>query len=361
MKYLFSFLLCSAIFSMPGKIRAQAKLDMNTAARLSLLPLHCIPVEFPNKTSHLSDSKADAQLLPHELHPVFYGCLDWHSSLHGHWMLVKLLKEFPDLPGKNDIITLLDNSFQLEKMKAEADYFGKYTASNNYERTYGWAWLLKLDEELLTWKKDNPIAQRWHDALQPLTQKIVTLWKAYLPKQTYPSRVGTHTNTAFALCFALDWARASGDTSFSRMVIDKAKYFYSKEQKAPAYLEPDGSDFFSPSLEVADLMRRVLPQKQFVTWLGQFYNKRSIDRLCEKPVVSDRDDYQTVHLDGLSFTRAWCMRGIASSLPEGHHLKKLFDKRAQKYLDDTLPEITKGGYGGEHWLASFAIYAMGQN
>ncbi|MEO6135597.1 MAG: DUF2891 domain-containing protein [Ginsengibacter sp.] len=359
MKYIFT-LLCSVIFLLPLKISAQAKLDIETAARLSLLPLHCIPVEFPNKTSHLSDGKTDAQLLPHELHPVFYGCLDWHSSLHGHWMLIRLLKEFPELPGNDEIISVLNNSFQIDKMKMEAEYFGKYTASGTYERTYGWAWLLKLDQELLTWK-NNPNAVKWHEALQPLTQKIITLWKAYLPKQTYPSRVGTHTNTAFGLCFALDWARTSGDTSFANSVIKKAKYFYLNEKQTPAYMEPDGADFFSPSLEVADLMRRVLPQQKFVKWLDEFYTKRSIERLCEKPVVSDRSDYQTIHLDGLSFTRTWCMKGIASALPTGHPLKSLFKKRAQQYLDDTLPEITNGGYGGEHWLASFAIYAMAED
>lgn len=336
---------------------AQNTLTLQTAEQLSKLPLNCISVEFPNKTSHLADSKEDAQLLPHQLHPVFYGCLDWHSSLHGHWMLVKLLKQFPDLENKNEIIRVLNNSFQLEKMKAEAEYFGKYTASNNYERTYGWAWLLKLDQELLTWK-DNENAKRWHEALQPLTTKIVSLWKAYLPKQTYPSRVGTHTNTSFGLCFALDWARASGDKEFAKQIEEKAKYFYLQEENTPAYLEPDGADFFSPSLETADLMRRVLPQNEFVKWLDKFYSQKSIQRICEKPVVSDRSDYHIVHLDGLSFSRAWCMKGIASALPNKHPLKQLFEKRAQQYIQETLPEITNGGYGGEHWLASFAIYSL---
>src|SRR5690606_3029204 len=151
------------------------------------------------------------------------------SSVHGHWMLVKLLKEFPEMYNNDDIIRLLNHSFQLEKMKKEAGYFGKYTASENYERTYGWAWVLKLDEESLNWK-GNIAAEKWHAALQPLTEKIVNLWKAYLPKQTYPSRVGTHTNTAFGLCFALDWARASGDSSFASQIKEKAKYFYLNEE-----------------------------------------------------------------------------------------------------------------------------------
>lgn len=341
------------------KLHAQSPVTFTKeiAERLSELPLACIGTEFPNKTSHLSDSASDARLLPHELHPAFYGCLDWHSSVHGHWMLVRLLKTFPGISNKKAIVALLNNSFQAEKMEKEAAYFGRYTASSNYERTYGWAWLLKLDEELYTWR-NNPDAKRWHKAMQPLTQKIVCLWKDYLPKATYPSRVGTHTNTAFGLCFALDWAIATGDTAFARQIKDKARYFYLLEENTPAYLEPDGSDFFSPSLETADLMSRVLPASQFVHWIDRFYSPQSIKRLCEKPVVSDRNDYQIVHLDGLFFSRAWCMKDIADKLPEGHPLKKRFEKNAKMYLTDALPEIANGGYGGAHWLASFAIYAL---
>jgi hypothetical protein len=272
-------------------------------------------------------------------------------------MLVRLLKTFPEMANRDKIIALLNHSFQIKKMEKEAAYFGRYTASTNYERTYGWAWLLKLDEELYTWK-GNPDATRWHKALQPLTQKIVGLWKDYLPKATYPSRVGTHTNTAFGLCFALDWAIATGDSLFARQIKNKALYFFLQEENTPAYLEPDGADFFSPSLEVADLMSRVLPRDKFVRWIAQFYNPKSIKRLCEKPVVSDRNDYHIVHLDGLFFSRAWCMKSIAGKLPQGHPLKTLFEKNAAIYIASALPEITNGGYGGEHWLASFAIYAL---
>lgn len=261
------------------------------------------------------------------------------------------------MANRDTIIALLNNSFQKEKMEKEASYFGKYTASTNYERTYGWAWLLKLDEELFTWK-NNPDAARWHQAMQPLTQKIVELWKVYLPKATYPSRVGTHTNTAFGLCFALDWANATGDTAFASQIKDKARYFYLREENTPAYMEPDGADFFSPSLEVADLMSRVLPQEKLVRWINRFYSAKSIERLCEKPVVSDRSDYYIVHLDGLFFSRAWCMKSIAAKLPEGHPLKSRFEKNAAMYIASALPEITNGGYGGAHWLASFAIYAL---
>jgi len=337
---------------------AQSILTEKVATQLSRLPLHCINSEFPNKTSHLSDGVADARLLPHELHPVFYGCLDWHSSVHGHWMLVKLLKGFPNLANRDSIISVLDHSFQRNKMEQEAAYFGKYTASKNYERTYGWAWLLKLDEELLTW--NNELGRKWHEALRPLTHKIESLWKEFLPKQTYPNRSGVHGNTAFGLSFALDWARATKDQEFEKLIMARARYFYGNNKNIPAHLEPDGADFFSPSLMAADLMQRVLSQAAFVKWLDAYYHAAGIKRICEMPIVSDRNDYQTVHLDGLSFSRAWAMKGIAHKLPSSHKYKKLFQNVANQFLDKTLPHIFNGGYGGEHWLASFAVYAMGK-
>ncbi|MCH5600058.1 DUF2891 domain-containing protein [Niabella ginsengisoli] len=335
---------------------AQTKLTLDVAQSLSQLPLHCINTEFPNKTSHLSDGPEDARLLPHQLHPVFYGCLDWHSSVHGHWMLIKLLKQFPDLPKRDSIVAVLDNSFQLDKMRKEAEYFGKYTASQNYERTYGWAWLLKLDEELLSW--NDSLGHKWHQAMQPLTQKIETLWKAFLPKQTYPNRSGVHGNTAFGLCFALDWARAKKDVEFEKLIIKRAKDFYLNNKNIPAHLEPDGADFFSPSLMAADLMTRILPQADFVKWLNAYYTEAGVKRIGELPVVSDRNDYHIVHLDGLSFSRAWCMRNISDKLPSSHKYKTLFNKNADKFLNESLPKIFNGGYGGEHWLASFAVYAL---
>lgn len=334
---------------------SQATLSENLALQLSRLPLHCISVEFPNKTSHLSDGPTDARLLPSDLHPVFYGCLDWHSSVHGHWMLVRLLEEFPNLVNRDSIIAVLDNSFQLEKMKLEASYFGKYTASQNYERTYGWAWLLKLDETL--GRSKDPQIMKWHAAMQPLTQKIVQLWKAYLPKLTYPNRTGVHPNTAFGLCFGLDWAKFNKDTAFAKAIEAKAKEFYGNNKNIPAYLEPDGSDFFSPSLMAAMLMSKVYSESAFQAWFKTYYSAESIARISSLPTVSDRSDYQIVHLDGLSFSRAWCMRTIAKKLNNNPKLQQQFIKSADMFLKTTLPEISSG-YGGEHWLASFAVFAL---
>ncbi|TGD58476.1 DUF2891 domain-containing protein [Flavobacterium humi] len=338
---------------------SQQKLTEETAIKLSRLALHCINTEFPNKTSHLSDSKTDATLLPSELHPAFYGCLDWHSSVHGHWMLVKLLKEFPNLKNKDSIITVLDHSFQKDKMEAEAAYFGKYTASETYERTYGWAWLLKLDQELYTWNTEQ--GRKWHTSLLPLTTKIVSLWKLYLTKQTYPNRTGVHPNTAFGLCFAYDWAKATNEMFMVQLIAQKARDFYYPNSAIPAYLEPDGTDFFSPSLQEADIMKRVLSKEEFLKWINPYFTEAGIKQICTLPVVSDRSDYQIVHLDGLSFSRAWNMKSIASALPKSHPLKLRFEKTANLFIEKSLPVIFESGYGGGHWLASFAIYALTEN
>ena len=352
---------CLLAFLIIPRVFAQRNTDslffnVEMASRLAQMPMHCIPSEWPNKTSHLSDTVTDHVLLPHQLHPSFFGCLDWHSSVHGHWMLVKLLKTFPGMKDHEKIEALLDNSFQPDKIKTESDYFSKYPAANTYERTYGWAWLLKLDEELFTW--NDPRARQWHANLQPLTRKIVQLWSSFLPKQTYPNRTGVHPNTAFGLVFAFDWARTLGDTSFEALIRKRSRDYFLANRQIPAYLEPDGTDFLSPSLEIADLMRRVLPKQQFLSWFNNFFTSKGISNLITQPIVSDRTDYMIVHLDGLSLSRAWCMKGIAADLPSGHPYKNVFIKAANTFIRSTLPHIDSGNYGGDHWLATFAVYAI---
>lgn len=350
-KLFFVFLCLLCFFTATAQVLSEAQ-----AVILARLPMHCIQTEYPNKTSHLINAKQDAVMTPGELHPSFYGCLDWHSSVHGHWMLVKLLKQFPAIPVRDSIAAILNVSFQRAKLKEEATYFTKFKNSNVYERTYGWAWLLKLDEELYT--STDSTYKRWHQALQPLTQQVVTLWKNYLPKQTYPNRTGVHPNTAFGLVFALDWARAVKDTAFESAIIRKAQQFYFSNTATPAYLEPDGTDFLSPSLEIADLMYRVLNKQEFAKWFTSFYEERSLKNIIQLPVVSDRTDFQIVHLDGLSLSRAWCMKGIARHLPPGNKTRLLFEQTAKQFLSQTLPVVTSGNYGGDHWLASFAVYAL---
>lgn len=331
-------------------------LTNDLASQLAEMPMKCINQEYPNKTAHIINSSLESAMTPKELHPSFYGCFDWHSSVHGHWMLVKLLKSKPNLPEAEKIINILNNSFNENSIKTEANYFTKYDLAKGFERTYGWAWILKLDEELSTW--DHPKAKEWHKNLKPLTDEIVRLWQDYLPKQTYPNRTGVHSNSAFALSFAIDWASAVNHSQFENALKEKAKYFYANDKKTPAYLEPDGSDFFSPSLEIADLMRRVLSQKEFEIWLKDFYDKKSIDNISQLPIVSDLKDYQTVHLVGLSFSKAWCMRGVAKALPDSNPLKKHFDTTANNFLKKAIPLVFESNYGGDHWLASFAVYGL---
>jgi hypothetical protein len=352
MKIFFAILLATLSLAVSSQVLTEKQ-----AVIFARLPMHCIQTEYPNKTSHLINNAEEAVMTPKDLHPSFYGCLDWHSCVHGHWMLIRLLKQFPDIPVRDSIIMVLGNSFQPEKILTESKYYTRFKNSNTYERTYGWAWLLKLDQELFTF--DDPLARKWHQTLQPLTNKIVELWKEYLKKETYPNRTGVHPNTAFGLVFALDWARTLKDTAFESSIIRKAKAFYLDNVNTPAYLEPDGTDFLSPSLEIADLMSRILPGREFEKWLGRFYKKKSLDNITRLPVVSDRSDYLIVHLDGLTLSRAWCMKGIARALPPGNKTAVLFEKTASEFLNHSLPNVTSGNYGGEHWLASFAVYALG--
>lgn len=355
MKPLFIFAFFTLAFS-PLFSQNNSSLPDEIALKLSALPLNCIDQEYPNKPGHTYGSADEVGLSPKALHPVFYGCFDWHSSVHGHWMLIRLLKTKPDISNRNEIIAKLNTSFDRSAVEVETEYFTKYATGRGFERTYGWAWLLKLDEELVSW--DDPMARQWHENLQPLTDQIIQLWTEYLPKQTYPNRTGVHPNSAFALGFAIDWTRATNNKEFEQALIKKSVEFYGENTETPAHLEPDGADFFSPSLEIADLMRRILSRRDFEKWLNAFYTQKGIDRISEIPIVSDLSDYQTVHLVGLSFSRAWCMKGIAKSLPAGHPLKSHFEETAQKLLGNALPLVFDGNYGGEHWLASFALMAL---
>ncbi|MEO5946549.1 MAG: DUF2891 domain-containing protein [Chitinophagaceae bacterium] len=331
------------------------ELTLKGASHLASLPLKCVLQEFPNKTNHTSNTDSDHVFLPKQLHPAFYGCFDWHSSVHGHWMLIRLLKLFPQMQEANLIREILNKTITKQNIINEVKYFSMpLTAS--WERTYGWAWILKLDEELYSWGDVD--AKRWHEAMQPLTKKVVELWTKFLPKQTYPNRTGVHPNTAFGLVFALDYARTEKDKAFENAIIASAKKIYGKDKNAPASWEPNGADFLSPSLEEADLMRRVLSTKEFIPWFNQFFNLQSLKHLSILPVVSDRTDLQIVHLDGLSFSRSWCMKGLAAVLPARDARKKLLLRSSVNHLSTALPHVVSGEYGGEHWLASFAVYAL---
>ena len=338
-----------------SKDSSKIELTETGAYKLSLLPLKCLQQEFPNKTSHLSKSAEDHKLLPSEMHPAFYGCFDWHSSVHGHWMLIKLLKQFPDLKNAEQIRASISKNINIENIRKEVEYF--YEPLNaTWERTYGWAWILKLDEELQDWQ--DPDGQKWLTALRPLTQKVVDIWTGYLQKQTYPNRTGIHGNTAFGLGFALDYAKKTQNKNFEQRLILHSLKLFRDDKNAPASWEPDGVDFFSPSLMEADLMQRVLKPAEYNSWFNAFLPAASIKHLSILPEVSDRTDYQIIHLDGLCYSRAWTMMSISKNLPANAQSKPLLKRAAINHLATAIKHMSDGNYGGEHWLASFAVYAM---
>jgi len=327
------------------------QLNLEQANRLAQLPIHCINTEYPNKLGQVLGSNEDLKS-PQELHPAFYGCFDWHSAVHGHWSLVKLLKEFPKLNNRDEVIQKLLANISKENIEQEVLYFkGKHNTS--YERTYGWAWLLKLAEELHTWNHAD--AKILEKNLQPLTDLIVERYLEFLPKLNYPIRVGEHPNTAFGLSFAYDYALATDNTQLQTLIETRAKEFYSDDQDCPLEWEPSGFDFLSPCLEEAALMKRVLAKDEFLSWVNDFLpelNNEDFD--IEVGKVSDRTDGKLVHLDGVNFSRAWSLNYIAKDLPGFNHLQNL----ANKHINYSLTSIVGDSYEGGHWLGSFAIYAL---
>ena len=329
------------------------------ASHFASLALKCALKEYPNKPSNVMEGDSDIAG-PQKLHPAFYGCFDWHSSVHGHWMLVRLLKLYPGMEGADNIRQTLDKNLSEKNIVEEAGYFAK-PINKTFERTYGWAWELKLAEELHTW--NDPDARKWEKNLQPLTDLIVKNFMEFLPKQTYPIRQGMHPNTAFGMVFAYDYAKTMGNNNLLQLLNKRSIDYFSKDTIAALQWEPNGADFLSPSLEEADLMRRVLPKPEFVKWFNRFFKELILVRpknILEPAVVSDRSDLQIVHLDGLNLSRAWCMFSIARVLGKEYPLYSLLMSSARKHLESAIPNIANGNYSGEHWLASFAVYALSE-
>ena len=334
----------------PGKSEA-LNLSIGQASRLAMLPLACMQTEYPNKLGQVLGHAGDLGE-PRDLHPAFHGCFDWHSAVHAHWSLVSLLKMFPHLPEAGEIRQKLKENLSAENIQSELDYFNR-PDENSYERTYGWAWLLKLAEELHTW--DDPLGRELEQNLQPLTDLIVERFKSFLPKLVYPIRVGEHTNTAFAMAFAWDYATGLGDESLKGIIESRARDFYSDDAGCPMLWEPSGFDFLSPCLEEIDLMRRVLDSDEFLQWMDQF-----APQLLQKEFrlevgrVSDRSDGKLVHLDGLNFSRAWVLYGLVQQYPAYAHLFLIADA----HVAHSLPNLVGDSYEGGHWLGSFALYAL---
>lgn len=326
------------------------RLAPEQAGKLARLPLGCLQREFPNKPGETLAAPADIGS-PRALHPAFFGCFDWHSSVHGHWLLVRLLKEFPDMEDAAKIRAVLAENLAAENLLAEARYLRR-AGEKSFERTYGWAWLLKLAGELRGW--DDPLARDLEANLRPLAGLIVERWLEFLPKLVYPVRVGEHANTAFAMAFAWDYAVAAGDAKLKALLEKRAREFFLGDRGCPLGWEPSGYDFLSPCLEEADLMRRVLAAGEFGSWLRRFLPQLSDRRFALAPgIVSDRSDGKLVHLDGLNFSRAWCLYGLAKRKGYGH-LRAVADA----HLSHSLDAVTAGTYEGEHWLASFALLAL---
>lgn len=345
-----SIFIIAFIFS-SSVVMAQS-LSLSRAESLTVLPLKCLEQEYPNKLGQTLSSKEDLSN-PKKLHPAFYGCFDWHSSVHGHWSLVYLLRKYPQLKNREDIIKVLSRNLSEKNIKVEITYFLK-PQEKSFERTYGWNWILKLQLEL------NQINEDWAHKLSknllPLSNLIVERYQEYLPKLTYPLRNGTHTNSAFGLTFAWDYAEFVKNEPFKTQIQIHAKRLYVSDKNYPFEWEPSGTDFLSPGLEQIGLMSKVLSSSDFMTWLQNFAPEMLLSTWKLDPAtVSDRTDGYIVHLDGLNFSRAWNLYDLAYRFPEKlGHLKSLADI----HLNHSINQIVDGNYEGEHWLTSFALLAL---
>lgn len=346
MKIVVAFLL---FFSL--ELSAQ-ELTLEQANHLATLPIKCLQQEYPNKLSQLLIDSTEIQA-PKVLHPAFYGCFDWHSSVHGHWSLVFLLNHFPNLKNKEGIIKKLQINLSKANIQAEIDYLNK-AHEKSFERTYGWNWLLKLQLELETSKE--PYAKELAQNLKPLSNLLIERYIEFLPKLLYPIRVGTHSSTAFGLTMAWDYAVYSNNTLFQKSIEVNAKRLFLTDKDCPLNWEPSGTDFLSPCLEEMAIMERVLPKKEFLNWLKDFAPKLFSKKFYwDVAKVSDRSDGHLVHLDGLNFSRAWNFYHLANQYPkEFSHLKKVADY----HMQFSLASVVDGNYEGEHWLASFALRAF---
>ncbi|MFV0198869.1 DUF2891 domain-containing protein [Empedobacter falsenii] len=326
-------------------------LNLDQAKKIFDLPTHCIKTEYPNKLGNVLGSDADLKT-PKQLRPIFYGCFDWHSSVHGFWSIVKLLKDFPELDQNNEVRNELNQLITAENVAVEMAFFNDKN-NKNFERTYGWAWLLQLQMELNHWQDKD--AQVWAKNLKPLSDLIIVRYKEYLPKLVYPIRTGTHDNTAFGLSLAIDYARSVNDKSFEKVIVTHANRLYGKDTKCNIAFEPSGSDFLSACLEEALIMSKIQQKEDYKEWLKDFLPQLFKKNFELNPgIVSDRTDGHLVHLDGLNFSRATALYQIEHKLPELKQLNKI----AENHLNYSLNNISNDDYMGSHWLGTFALYAL---
>jgi hypothetical protein len=326
------------------------------ASRFAGLALAHVTREYPNKLDHVMLGPDDVRG-PRELHPVFYGSLDWHSCVHGYWLLARLLRRFPDLPQAPRIAALLDAQLTPELVAGEVAYLHEDPLRKPFERPYGWAWLLMLAAELA--QEDSEAGRRRSAALAPLADAFAQRFRDFLPKATYPIRVGTHYNTAFAVALALEYAEVMGDAGLRTALRERALAWYNTDGDCQAW-EPSGDDFLSSALMEAECMRRVLPAGEFRRWMHRFLPRIARGEpatLFQPAVVSDRTDGKIAHLDGLNLSRAWCWRSLAQAWTADDPRRDRAEAAADTHLAASLPYVA-GDYMGEHWLATFALLAL---
>jgi len=351
-----TFSVCANSATPPATAsNADAGVEAGAAARFATLALKCLHQEYPNHVSHTLDGDGDVRA-PHELTPAFYGCLDWHSDVHGHWLLVRLLHLMPDAPFAAEARAALAQSLTPTHIAGEVAYMQRADRAS-FERPYGLAWLLQLCAELRQW--NDPQARQWLAALQPLEAEVASRMENYLPRLHYPIRIGEHDQTAFALGLAWDWAQVAGDARMRAALADAGERFYANDRACPLAYEPSGEDFLSPCLAEADFMRRVLGRAAFAKWLSAFLPGipvRSGAAWLMPAVVTDRSDPKLAHIDGLNLSRAWMLEGIAHALPPGDARIAALSASAQRHRDAALPAVTGEHYEGGHWLGTYAVY-----
>jgi Protein of unknown function (DUF2891) len=343
----------------PEASPSRAAFDAHAAERFAKLALQCVHKEYPNKISHVLNSDADVAP-PRKLTPAFCGCYDWHSSVHGHWLLVRLLRTFADATFAKAARDALKESLTAENLKKEAEYLrGEGRAS--FERPYGLAWLLQLCAELHEW--DDPQAREILANLKPLEDAVLERLTTWLPKLSHPIRIGEHNQTAFALGLIIDYARGKNDEGLAKLSTDSARKFYLSDKNCPLAYEPSGEDFLSPCLGEADVMRRVLTQADFAKWLTQFLPQIPRTATADWLPVAispDPSDPKLAHLDGLNLSRAWMLDGILSSLPADDQRRPALTSAAEAHRRAGLAAVTGEHYEGGHWLGSFAVYLTTQ-
>ena len=324
------------------------------ASKFARLALSHVTREFPNKLDHVINDAGDVKS-PRELHPVFFGSFDWHSCVHGYWLLATIRRLFPSVAEAREIDALLNAQLTREKVEGELNYL-KQPLRNTFERPYGWAWLLMLAAEMNRSASDRA---KHGEAIAPLANAFADRFRGFLPKATYPTRVGTHFNSAFAITLALEYAIECGDRNLSGLLVSAARRWYGSDVDARAW-EPGGDDFLSSTLMEAVCMSRVLSDRDFADWMDAFLPKLPMlepAALFEPAIVSDRSDGKIAHLDGLNLSRAWCWRALAKTWPETDERRKIALDAAEAHLEASMPFVA-GEYMGEHWLATFALLAL---